>query len=221
VAPAIVARTLVARLTQPSQITGADLNPSMIEVAKQQQMTSIHSFGWIIAPAQEIPFEDATFDLAFCQQGLQFFSDKSAALSEFRRILRPGGRVVLTCWAAVPTFFEMIGDVMQRHLDAQSGATVIQPFIWSDSELIQKLLKNAGFDCPPASPLPVTRHMAATHETIREEILATPDEPTLRAAGDEAVNAIAAEILVNAVQFRQGDQLVVPQLAHLFDATAV
>ena len=42
-----------------------------------------------------LPFADDSFDLAYCQQALQFFPDRPAALRELRRVLVPGGRTAL------------------------------------------------------------------------------------------------------------------------------
>ena len=41
-----VARAVAARLPQPSRIVGADLNPAMIEIARQRTPAGAHSFGW-------------------------------------------------------------------------------------------------------------------------------------------------------------------------------
>jgi ubiquinone/menaquinone biosynthesis C-methylase UbiE len=40
-------------------------------------------------------FDDASFDVVVCQQALQLFADRGYALSEIRRVLAPGGRVVI------------------------------------------------------------------------------------------------------------------------------
>ena len=41
---------------------------------------------------EPLALPDERFDLVLCQQGLQFFSDRAAALAEMRRVLKPGGR---------------------------------------------------------------------------------------------------------------------------------
>jgi SAM-dependent methyltransferase len=56
---------------------------------------------WREGSAVELPLADATFDVAFCQQGLQFFPDRPAALREMYRILVPSGRVVLSVWRGI------------------------------------------------------------------------------------------------------------------------
>jgi ubiquinone/menaquinone biosynthesis C-methylase UbiE len=53
---------------------------------------------WRAADAQELPFPDASFDAIVCAFGLMFVPDKRRALAEMRRVLRPGGTLLLTTW---------------------------------------------------------------------------------------------------------------------------
>ncbi len=52
------------------------------------------------ASAVELPFPDAAFDAVLCQQGIQFFPDRAAAVREMGRVARGGGVVALAVWAA-------------------------------------------------------------------------------------------------------------------------
>lgn len=212
-----VARAVAVRLVEPSRLTGTDLNPAMIEIAQRESPAGPHSFKWAVAPAEAQPFESGTFTLAFCQQGLQFFPDKLAALAEIQRVLGPGGRLILTCWAAVPPFFEIVSEVVGRHIDKIAAKKVVEPFVWNDGNQIRDLLVTAGFDCPAPIPLPVIRHMSAAPDAMREEMLATPNEPALRAAGDAVIDTIVNEVLDGVKGYRSGDFLAMPQQAHLFD----
>jgi hypothetical protein len=63
--------------------------------------------------------------------------------------------------------------------------------------------------------------MPASIASIRADILATPNEPALRAAGESAIESIAEEVFEGLSQFRHGDILATPQEAYLFDATAL
>jgi SAM-dependent methyltransferase len=54
----------------------------------------------VVAPAQQLPFADASFEAAWCLGVLCTIPDKAAALAELRRVLRPGGRVGLLVFVA-------------------------------------------------------------------------------------------------------------------------
>jgi SAM-dependent methyltransferase len=215
-----VARAVASRINVPSRITGADLNPAMIEIARQNTPDGNHEYEFVVAAADAMPFEDASFDLLFCQHGLQFFPDKPAALTEMRRVMREGGDFVLTCWAGIPPMFQVVQDVLGRNIGAAAASSAVAPFVWNDSAHISALITEAGFDCSPPSALAVDRTMSASPEAMREELLATPNEPALRAAGDEVLGRIVSEVVEGVAQYKEGQMLCMPQTAHLFQAKA-
>ena len=48
-----------------------------------------------------LPFPDGSFDVAYCQLGLQFFADRPAALREMRRVLATKGRLAVMVWCGI------------------------------------------------------------------------------------------------------------------------
>lgn len=91
-----VTRRLHAAVAPTGRVVGLDVNPHMLATAATMCPPGIE---WVESSAVSIPLGDGEFDAVVCQQGVQFFSDRVAALSEMRRVLRPGGRVVATIWA--------------------------------------------------------------------------------------------------------------------------
>ena len=212
----VMARSVATRLAKPSRIVGCDLNSAMIDVAKMVEPRSEHKFEWIAASAQSMPLDDASIDMAFCQHGLQFFPDKSAALQEIRRILVPSARLVITCWSAIPPFFQIVAEALRNHLGEDPAATAVKPFIWNDRAVIYRLLAGNGYTVVEEKILPVIRRLPADRETMRNEILATPNEDALRVAGDRLIDQIAEEILEGVSSFLEGNMLALPQESHLF-----
>ncbi|MGI9353998.1 MAG: class I SAM-dependent methyltransferase [Rhizobiaceae bacterium] len=185
-----VARAVAARLDESSNITGADLNSAMIEVARQNIPADVHEHNFVVASADKMPFADSEFDLVFCQHGLQFFPDKPAALAEIRRVARLGGKLIITCWAGIPPMFQVVQDVLGRHIGETAANSAVAPFVWNDDALISSLIREAGFNCSDPDAIAVDRTMPASPAAMREEILATPNEPALRAAGEVAINSL-------------------------------
>jgi ubiquinone/menaquinone biosynthesis C-methylase UbiE len=84
----IVARIAAARVGPTGSVIGVDLNPGMLSVARSVVSTDARSGGqlhWQEASADKLPFPDGSFDVVYCQLGLQFFADRAAALREMRR----------------------------------------------------------------------------------------------------------------------------------------
>jgi ubiquinone/menaquinone biosynthesis C-methylase UbiE len=94
-----VTRLVATRVGPEGRVVGLDINPGMLAVARVA--ASAPNVEWREGSALKMPLPDATFDAAVCQQGLQFFPDRSAALSEVRRVLKPGGRLALSCWRSI------------------------------------------------------------------------------------------------------------------------
>lgn len=69
-------------------VVGVDICPDMTRRARG------HLDRIVLTPAERLPFKDSVFDVCVCRQGMQFMKI-SSALSEIRRVLRPGGRLIL------------------------------------------------------------------------------------------------------------------------------
>lgn len=100
--------------------------------------------------AQELPFEDASFDAAACGFGLPYFADPVQALRSARRVLRPGGRFALTTWCG-PTqggeFFAFVDQVLAEHGIAEVSSPMRTPmFRLGDAEECHRCLVEAGFN---------------------------------------------------------------------------
>src|SRR3954447_25211680 len=91
----VVTRHLAARLAATTAITATDLNTPMMEHAKT--IGTARPVSWKQADAQQLPFDDAAFDIVVCQFGVMFF-DRTKAFSEIRRVLSPNGTFVFNTW---------------------------------------------------------------------------------------------------------------------------
>lgn len=117
-----------------------------------------------------LPYADASFDAAFCLFGLMFVPDRARALEELRRVLRPGGRVVVTTWppmARMPLFHEVMG-VLRRHVPSLPPDDGRAPL--GELDELHAALTAAGFRdivvSQVAHVLPYTGDPVATWETM-------------------------------------------------------
>jgi ubiquinone/menaquinone biosynthesis C-methylase UbiE len=80
----IVARVAAARVGPSGSVAGVDLNPGMLDVARSVATTSEPgaSIQSRVSSADKLPFPDNSFDIVYCQLGLQFFADRPGALRE-------------------------------------------------------------------------------------------------------------------------------------------
>jgi demethylmenaquinone methyltransferase/2-methoxy-6-polyprenyl-1,4-benzoquinol methylase len=83
----------------PASVTGLDFTPAMLDLARtkaaRRPATEAPRPTYVEGDAMDLPFADATFDVVSIAFGIRNVADPGKALGEFRRVLRPGGRVVV------------------------------------------------------------------------------------------------------------------------------
>jgi ubiquinone/menaquinone biosynthesis C-methylase UbiE len=146
----IVARAVAPRVGPEGRVSALDLRPGMLAVASSLQAPEGAPVEWVEGDALALPWDDDSFDLVLCQQGVQFFPNPLTAVSEMRRVVAPGGRAGLAVWQGVDRndVFGSMADVEVRHL-AHVGMTyedLVRPFMFGDPEWLRRLLVEAGFD---------------------------------------------------------------------------
>jgi ubiquinone/menaquinone biosynthesis C-methylase UbiE len=77
------------------RLTGIDLTPAMLSVARNRARDLGMSVSLVQGNAQALPFADATFDTVVCTLALNAIPDDRAAIAEMYRILRPAGALLL------------------------------------------------------------------------------------------------------------------------------
>jgi ubiquinone/menaquinone biosynthesis C-methylase UbiE len=76
-------------------LSGVELSPAMLALARQRATEHGLDVDLREGDAQALPFEDASFDTTVCTLSLCTIPDPAAAIAEMRRVLRPGGLMLL------------------------------------------------------------------------------------------------------------------------------
>jgi ubiquinone/menaquinone biosynthesis C-methylase UbiE len=145
--PGTVALILAARIGRNGHVTAADISPAMLEIARSKPVADgAAAIDWVEAPAAPLPVPDASVDVVTCQQGLQFFPDKVAALAEMRRALRSGGRAGLAIWTQIEDqVFRHLHDAVSEVVSAELAARYLGPFLLSGEQAAAHA-RAAGFE---------------------------------------------------------------------------
>jgi ubiquinone/menaquinone biosynthesis C-methylase UbiE len=144
----IVARIAAARVGPSGAVAGVDLNPGMLNVAQSlKTKDGAASVQWQEASADRLPFPDGSFDIAYCQLGLQFFADRPAALREMRRVLSTKGRLAVMVWCGIKESpgFEAFAEILERNVSPAAATIMRAPFGLSDATELSRLVAAAGF----------------------------------------------------------------------------
>jgi ubiquinone/menaquinone biosynthesis C-methylase UbiE len=125
-------------------VTAADVSPEMASMARAR-MGDTPNASVVVENGQALSFPDHSFDAVLCNLGLMFFPDPARGLSEFRRVLRPGGRAAVSVNTVVErSYNHQINEMIARHVPSLTDA-VNRTFGLSDELRLQALFVEAGF----------------------------------------------------------------------------
>jgi SAM-dependent methyltransferase len=89
------ARTVGAR----GRVLGVDISGQMVDTARRRaESQALLNVGFERMDAEQLDLPDASFDAVLCSLGLMYAPEPAQAVREMRRVLRPGGRMVIAVW---------------------------------------------------------------------------------------------------------------------------
>jgi len=90
-------RRLVGETGGPRHLLAADFAQSAVQAGRRRAHdTNGHRVSWTVASIQDIPVADATFDTVISCETIEHVVEPMKAMKELHRVLRPGGRLLLT-----------------------------------------------------------------------------------------------------------------------------
>lgn len=85
----------LAHYPADATVTGIELSPAMLAIAKQRAADLGRDVDLHTGDAEALPFDDAAFDTVVCALSLCTIPDPAVAIGEMNRVLVPGGRLLL------------------------------------------------------------------------------------------------------------------------------
>ncbi len=142
----IATRRMLDRLPSSASLVATDLNQGMVDYARAT-LPADARIVWRTADAQALPFEAESFDSVVMQFGIMFMPDKLMAIQEARRMLKPGGRLILSAWGSFERnpFGRIINDVLTNAFSADPPTFYQVPFSDPDPAEHRNRLEAAGF----------------------------------------------------------------------------
>jgi ubiquinone/menaquinone biosynthesis C-methylase UbiE len=130
------------RVGPSGHVIGIDLAEGMaLETQMEIQRRGLQQAEARQMDAENLTFPDSSFDFVLCGFALQFFPHLEQALSEFRRVLKPGGRIAVTTWGVDDERWDWYADLREAY-----GAVVKLGSQSLDTpEEIQRWFSRAGF----------------------------------------------------------------------------
>src|ERR671918_274748 len=186
----VIARLAAEPVGPTGSVAASDLAPDMIDVAKTIPSPAGSPIEWHVGDATAHPFPDDSYDVALCQMGLRFIEDRAAVLTETRRVLAPGGRLVINTPGRIQPAFELMEQAIVEHISADLGGFVRAVFSMHDPEAVATLLRDAGLSDVATRVSPVRLQLPAPAEFLWQYINFTPMAPFVAQAPEAAQSAM-------------------------------
>ncbi|MDD1703355.1 MAG: methyltransferase domain-containing protein [Methanoregula sp.] len=217
----IVARKAAGLVGPGGRVAGIDANEGMLRVAgKCAEAECCPNIEWHRGDVTRMPFSPGEFDTVLCQQGLQFFPDRPAALKEMARVLAPGGRLALCVWGRFESspLVVIMSDVLGRYLGQGSTAMFQAACSLADCGKLRTLVQNAGFTSVHIRvDVKVARH-PSLEEFLPAYLSIFPVAAEIAAMQEETRARMFSEMAVALLPWRDDDGLVIPTENHILTA---
>ena len=215
----VVARLAAQQVGPTGQVTGVDLNAGMLAVARTLPPPPGATITWVEGSAVAMDLAEAQFDVVLCQQGLQFFPDKPAALREMHGVLVSGGRVVLSvCEKTVDPYRLALWEAVERHVGTEAARRLLASRMVPNPTELSQLLVDAGFRKVHIRSSRMTKRLPALETLVLWHLEATPVAEAVAALHDETRAALAREVRIALQSYADGDGVIVPDATNVATA---
>jgi ubiquinone/menaquinone biosynthesis C-methylase UbiE len=194
----ILSRKLRDALPDDCDLTVSDLNPPMLEVAKQKFRPD-EPVKFETIDAMDLKFAEARFDVVLCQFGVMFFPDKGRSYAEVCRVLKPGGSYLFNVWDTWQKnpFARITHEVVEAFFPENPPGFYKVPFGYNNAKEIEESLLKAGFSRVTIEHLAIKSAIPSAADFAKGLVFGNPvyDEVVTRGGNpDKLCTAVADAI---------------------------
>lgn len=138
----VLARAAAEVVGPAGTVTGLDINPGMLAVAREKTP----EVNWDSGVAESLPYDAGSFDRVVSQFALMFFEDPVQALVEMKRVLRPGGALAVAVWdrLEVTPGYAAVAEILEEVFGADVAQSIAAPYSLGDTGRLAALFDAAG-----------------------------------------------------------------------------
>ncbi|HEX3802857.1 MAG TPA: methyltransferase domain-containing protein [Solirubrobacteraceae bacterium] len=203
----VVSRAAARVAGTSGSVTGVDLGEPTLGIARSLPTEQgAAPITYVQSDAASLPLADDAFDFALCQQGLQFFPDRTRALSEMHRALKRDARAAVATWKDIEhSPFVAVADSLATHLGRDAGEMMRSPFQLSDADELGRLVSAAGFSDVSVTEETIECTWASHVDFAPLAIAAGPIAQLFSSAPSDAQRAVAEEVAARLAPYATAD----------------
>lgn len=152
--------TAISAARRNCEATGMDYVPELVEYARRRAETEHMEISFDVGDAEELPYADASFDVALSTFGVMFAPNQEKAANELLRVCKPGGKIGLANWTPegyAGAMFRTIG----KHVPPPPG--IKPPPLWGTEERLKELFGDEIFSLDAKRRSFVFRFLSVKH----------------------------------------------------------
>jgi ubiquinone/menaquinone biosynthesis C-methylase UbiE len=164
----VLAREAAVCVGLAGSVAGVDPGHGMLAVAKELAL----GIEWQECAAESLPYPDGSFDAVVSQFGLMFFSDRSQALREMIRVLKPGARLAVAVWDSLEkseAYPEEV-ELLQRIAGKAAADALRAPFVLGDNTELISLFEASGVESVGVETHTGTAHFPSIRTMVEADL---------------------------------------------------
>jgi SAM-dependent methyltransferase len=185
-----------------SEVTAIDYVPMLLEEGRQRAQAEGLSVDFREGDAEDLPFDDATFDVGISTLGIMFAPNQQKAADELLRVVKPGGTIALANWVPdgyIGELFKTIG----KFVPPPPGLK--PPFRWGTEEGLDELLNSRIGSLQTRRRTYVWRFPSARHHVEFMRGYYGPLNKAFGALDEEGQNALAGDLVSLAERYDRSE----------------
>lgn len=202
----VVARLAAEQVGPSGHVTGLDVNPGMLAVARS--VPSPVAIEWREGAAEDTQLAAAAYDVALCQMGLQFFADRGAALAELYRVLAPGGRLVANVPGPMPPVFQILQRGIADHVSPEVAKFMSVVFSLDDARELDELIAGSGFREVSVRRGERVLRLPSPEDFLWQYVWSTPLAEAVGRLSDQEREALARDVIAGWDRLTQDGALI-------------
>ena len=199
-----------AASVQPGgEVVGTDISEEMVKAASETTSSQgVAGVRYERGEAEKIGFDDASFDAVLCGLGMMYVPSPVEALSEFRRVLRPGGRTSISVWGARDRCgWAEIFPIVDSRVQSEVCPAFFQ---LGTGKTLRHVMETAGFLNVTLDRLSTTLHYGSGDEALVAAFVGGPVALAYSRFDDGTRDAAHGDYLDSIAPFRKGERYEIP-----------